>query len=113
MYQSLQSDELSIDWVKSINKFAGKADLTIILDIEPELVKIENKLRSEIKDTSTKEQLQDVEPQEIEEAPLFAESENDEDLLTIFKEESSIFISIIDKAIDEFLQKSFYRLDAV
>ncbi len=37
VYQSLQSDEVSIDWVKSINKFAGKADLTIILDIDPKI----------------------------------------------------------------------------
>lgn len=35
VYQSIQSDEISIDWVKTINKFAGKADLTIILDIDP------------------------------------------------------------------------------
>ncbi len=37
VYQSLQSDEVSIDWVKNINKFAGKADLTIILDIDPKI----------------------------------------------------------------------------
>jgi dTMP kinase len=37
VYQSLQSDEISIDWVKNINKFAGKADLTIILDIDPKI----------------------------------------------------------------------------
>ncbi|MFX0032960.1 MAG: dTMP kinase [Candidatus Hodarchaeota archaeon] len=37
VYQSIQSDEISIDWVKIINKFVGKADLTIILDIDPEI----------------------------------------------------------------------------
>ncbi|MFW9945711.1 MAG: dTMP kinase [Promethearchaeota archaeon] len=37
VYQSLQSDEISIDWVKIINKFAGKADLTIVLDIDPKI----------------------------------------------------------------------------
>ena len=37
VYQSIQSDEMSIDWVKIINKFAGKADLTIILDIDPQI----------------------------------------------------------------------------
>lgn len=37
VYQSIQSDEMSVDWVKTINKFAGKADLTIILDIDPKI----------------------------------------------------------------------------
>ncbi|MFX0020621.1 MAG: dTMP kinase [Promethearchaeota archaeon] len=37
VYQSIQSDEISIEWVKTINKYAGKADLTIILDIDPKI----------------------------------------------------------------------------
>ncbi|MFX1258273.1 MAG: dTMP kinase [Promethearchaeota archaeon] len=37
VYQSVQSDEFSVEWVKQINKFAGKADLTIILDIDPRI----------------------------------------------------------------------------
>ncbi|MFX1339459.1 MAG: dTMP kinase [Promethearchaeota archaeon] len=37
VYQSLQSDEISIEWVKEINKFAGEPDLTIILDINPKI----------------------------------------------------------------------------
>lgn len=37
VYQSLQDDEINIDWVKEINKFAGKADLTIILDVDPKI----------------------------------------------------------------------------
>lgn len=37
VYQSIQSDEISIEWLKLINKFAGKPDLTIILDIEPKI----------------------------------------------------------------------------
>ncbi|MFX1408279.1 MAG: dTMP kinase [Promethearchaeota archaeon] len=37
IYQSVQSDEISIDWVKNINKFAGMPDTTIILDIEPQI----------------------------------------------------------------------------
>ncbi|MFW9937717.1 MAG: dTMP kinase [Candidatus Thorarchaeota archaeon] len=37
IYQSVQSDEISIDWVKIINKFAGMPDITIILDIEPQI----------------------------------------------------------------------------
>jgi len=37
IYQSIQSDEISIEWVKSINKFAGMPDATIILDIEAQI----------------------------------------------------------------------------
>lgn len=35
IYQSLQSDEISVKWVKEINKFVDQPDLTIILDIDP------------------------------------------------------------------------------
>ncbi len=35
VYQSSQSDDISVEWVKEINKFAGKPDITIILDIDP------------------------------------------------------------------------------
>jgi dTMP kinase len=37
IYQSLQSDTMSIQWVKNINKFVGLPDLTIILDIDPKI----------------------------------------------------------------------------
>lgn len=37
VYQSVQSDDISIDWVKKINKFAAEPDLTIILDINPKI----------------------------------------------------------------------------
>jgi len=36
-YQSSQSDEITIEWVKNLNLFAGEPDLTIILDIEPKI----------------------------------------------------------------------------
>ncbi|MFW9894926.1 MAG: dTMP kinase [Candidatus Thorarchaeota archaeon] len=35
VYQSTQSEKISVKWVKELNKFVGKADLTIILDIDP------------------------------------------------------------------------------
>lgn len=35
IYQSVQSDKISVDWVKLINKFVGFPDITIILDIDP------------------------------------------------------------------------------
>ena len=34
IYQSLQSQEISLEWVKVLNKFATPPDLTIILDID-------------------------------------------------------------------------------
>ncbi len=37
VYQSSQSEDISIEWVKKLNKFAGKADLTIILDLDPKI----------------------------------------------------------------------------
>ena len=40
IYQSVQSEEISIDWIKQLNKFVGKPDLTIILDIDPKIALI-------------------------------------------------------------------------
>ncbi|MFX1503166.1 MAG: dTMP kinase [Promethearchaeota archaeon] len=37
VYQSIQSDEITVKWIKKINKFAGLPDITIILDIDPEI----------------------------------------------------------------------------
>jgi len=37
VYQSVQSKEISQEWVESLNKFVGKPDLTIILDIDPKI----------------------------------------------------------------------------
>ncbi|NVM44548.1 MAG: dTMP kinase [Candidatus Lokiarchaeota archaeon] len=36
-YQSSQSENISVEWVLDLNKFAGKPDLTIILDIDPKM----------------------------------------------------------------------------
>ncbi|MFX0029203.1 MAG: dTMP kinase [Candidatus Hermodarchaeota archaeon] len=37
IYQSVQSDNISVEWVKELNKFVGLPELTIILDIDPKL----------------------------------------------------------------------------
>ncbi len=37
VYQSAQSDDITVDWIKKINKFVGLPDLTIVLDIDPEI----------------------------------------------------------------------------
>ena len=37
IYQSVQSELISIEWVKNINKFVGLPDITIILDIDPKI----------------------------------------------------------------------------
>ncbi len=35
VYQSLQSDKISVKWVMEINKFVALPDITIILDVDP------------------------------------------------------------------------------
>jgi len=37
IYQSLQSENISIEWVQEINKFVGSPDITFILDIDPNI----------------------------------------------------------------------------
>ena len=37
IYQSVQSDKISVEWIKQLNKFVGQPDLTIILDVDPEI----------------------------------------------------------------------------
>ena len=37
VYQSVQSDKITVDWVKEINKFVVLPDITIILDINPKI----------------------------------------------------------------------------
>ena len=37
IYQSTQSDKISVEWIKLLNKFVGQPDLTIILDIDPKI----------------------------------------------------------------------------
>lgn len=37
VYQSVQSEEISVNWVKEINKFVKTPDITIILDIDPKI----------------------------------------------------------------------------
>ena len=47
IYQSTQSDKISVEWIKLLNKFVGQPDLTIILDVDPKIAlarKDENQL---------------------------------------------------------------------
>ena len=37
IYQSIQSDKISVKWIEMLNKFVGKPDLTIILDVDPKI----------------------------------------------------------------------------
>jgi dTMP kinase len=61
-YQSSQSEYISIDWVTSINKFAGKPDLTIILDIDPKLslARKQHKVLDKFEATSLLERVRQV-----------------------------------------------------
>jgi len=54
VYQSLQSDKITIDWVKEINKFVGLPDITIILDIDPKIALARKKYKDleKFEDTS-------------------------------------------------------------
>ncbi len=53
IYQSVQSSDLSIEWIKQINTFAGSPDLTIILDIDPKisLARKDQKIMEKFEDT--------------------------------------------------------------
>jgi dTMP kinase len=37
VYQSSQSDKISVEWVIEINKFVDFPDITIVLDIDPKI----------------------------------------------------------------------------
>jgi dTMP kinase len=54
VYQSMQSPEISVEWVKEINKFVGWPDITIILDIDPKiaLARKENEDLEKFEDTT-------------------------------------------------------------
>jgi dTMP kinase len=61
-YQSSQSDNINVEWVQDLNKFAGKPDLTIILDIEPKLslTRKHHKVLDKFEDTSLLEEVRQV-----------------------------------------------------
>ncbi|MFX1301784.1 MAG: dTMP kinase [Promethearchaeota archaeon] len=62
IYQSIQSDKISVDWIKEINKFVGIPDITIILDIEPRiaLARKEDKDLEKFEDTSFLDKVRDL-----------------------------------------------------
>jgi len=61
-YQSNQSEEITIDWVKHLNIFAGKPNLTIILDIDPKLslTRKHHKVLDKFEDTSMLDKVRQV-----------------------------------------------------
>lgn len=61
-YQSSQTENISIEWVKTLNKFAGKPDLTIILDIDPKLslARKQHKVLDKFEKTSLLEKVRQV-----------------------------------------------------
>jgi len=62
IYQSVQSAEISIEWIKTINKFAESPDLTIILDIDPKISlarKVQESLEK-FEDTKFLDQVRDL-----------------------------------------------------
>jgi dTMP kinase len=61
-YQSSQSKEISVEWVKTLNIFAGSPDLTIILDIEPKvsIARKHHKILDKFEDVDLLEQVRNV-----------------------------------------------------
>jgi dTMP kinase len=61
-YQSSQSEKISVEWVKNLNKFAGIPDLTIILDIDPKvaLTRKHHKVLDKFEDISLLEKVRQV-----------------------------------------------------
>jgi len=62
IYQSLQADRITIEWIKKLNKFVGFPDLTIILDIDPKIAlarKIEEDLEK-FEDTTFLDKVRDL-----------------------------------------------------
>jgi len=62
VYQSVQSDKISVDWVKEINKFVGVPDITIILDIDPKiaLARKEDEDLEKFEDTNFLDKVRDL-----------------------------------------------------
>ncbi len=62
VYQSVQSDKISVDWVKEINKFVGLPDITIILDIDPKiaLARKEDEDLEKFEDTNFLDKVRDL-----------------------------------------------------
>ncbi|MFX1312298.1 MAG: dTMP kinase [Promethearchaeota archaeon] len=62
VYQSVQSDKMSVDWIKEINKFIQIPDITIILDIEPKiaLARKDNKDLEKFEDTNFLDNVRDL-----------------------------------------------------
>lgn len=62
IYQSIQSDKISVDWIKEINKFIELPDITIILDIDPKvgLARKEDEDLEKFEDTSFLDKVRDL-----------------------------------------------------
>ncbi|MFX0139186.1 MAG: dTMP kinase [Candidatus Hodarchaeota archaeon] len=62
VYQSVQSDKISVEWIKEINKFIHQPDITIILDINPKiaLARKEGEDFEKFEDTSFLDKVRDL-----------------------------------------------------
>jgi len=105
LHNNLSVETESIDTIKSslnaISAFVG-GDEKSLVEIEPELEKVENKLQEKINEIAKDDQETEVLEEEVDETPVFtdSETETDDDLLNIFKEESASFIGVLDNAIE-------------
>lgn len=101
-YQSSQSENISVDWVKSLNKFAETPDLTIILDIEPKLALIRksNKILDKFEDKLLLEKVRQVYLDRAKDEGYVVI--NTDDIIEIVQ--SKIQDIVIDKLINEGIQ---------
>jgi dTMP kinase len=79
VYQSVQSHEISVDWVKEINKFVGWPDITIILDIDPKiaLARKENEDLEKFEDTSFLDKVRNLYLQRAKQESYYVISSDD------------------------------------
>ncbi|MFX0021724.1 MAG: dTMP kinase [Candidatus Hermodarchaeota archaeon] len=79
VYQSAQSPEISVEWVKEINKFVGWPDITIILDIDPKiaLARKENEALEKFEDTLFLDKVRNIYLQRAKEENYYVISSDD------------------------------------
>ncbi|MFW9820442.1 MAG: dTMP kinase [Candidatus Thorarchaeota archaeon] len=79
VYQSAQSPEISVEWVKEINKFVGWPDITIILDIDPKiaLARKGNEVLEKFEDTLFLDKVRNIYLERAEQEKYFVISSDD------------------------------------
>ena len=101
-YQSSQSENIDVEWVLDLNKFAGKPDLTIILDIDPKLslARKQHKVLDKYEETSLLEKVRQVYHNRAKDEGYFVI--NTDDIIEIVQ--SKIQNIVIEKLVQKGIQ---------